>query len=172
MLARRLECWRARHRELFPSHPSALLGWKPGLSSPPGPPANKTVNNSPPSGWISCNKVSAYSTHWYQHITQHVHIFYCLHRKRWERSPLRKAYTNGCHVLTMSTKTILSADFPHAALNIKMCYPIFYVHLFITVNNGNLNFITFSTTERRKNNQLRISICSGFLFISKMVTLR
>lgn len=63
-----------RHCKLFPSHPSVFLGWKPGLSSPLRHPANKTVNNSAPSGWISSNKISAYSTQWCQHIP-HVLIF-------------------------------------------------------------------------------------------------
>lgn len=67
--------WKAGICELFPSQPSSLLGWTPGLSLQPRLPANQTVNNSPPSGGINCNKLSAYTSHWCRHMTKHLRIF-------------------------------------------------------------------------------------------------
>ncbi len=118
-----------RHHELFPSHLSAFLGWKPGLSSPPRPPANKTVNNSPPSGWISCNKVSAHSTALMSTYNTTCPYFYSLTKNK--ESPQRRLYewksttffSKNCKI------ALLFAVFPRAALNTKISHPIFYVHV-------------------------------------------
>lgn len=79
---------------------------------------------------------------------------------------------NRCQVLTtfkkQMSKVVLSADFPHAALNTKMSHPIFYVHLVITVNLDNVNVVPFSSLEPGCQNRKQLS----FLTIQNYYLLR